>query len=141
MILAFVILALIIPSVSVALGYVVGRSQRNYNRGRADGYNAGIRHGEKARDALRARAEELEAALDELCETDLEAAVDEIGEPFVHAVERANGEIELVGDDTFTMLNGAPERWDDSVPPGGYVCAVCGTPVESEPCPVHGGRP
>lgn len=29
------------------------------------------------------------------------------------------------------------EVWDDSVPPGGYVCAACGVPVESEPCPVH----
>ncbi|WP_067825892.1 hypothetical protein [Actinomadura kijaniata] len=39
----------------------------------------------------------------------------------------------------------APEVWDDSIPPGGYVCAVpgplpdgiCGMPVESEPCPDH----
>lgn len=31
------------------------------------------------------------------------------------------------------------EVWDDSVPPGGYVCAAegCGVPVESEPCTVH----
>lgn len=28
--------------------------------------------------------------------------------------------------------------WDGSVPPGGWVCAVCRTPVESEPCPAHG---
>lgn len=28
-------------------------------------------------------------------------------------------------------------RWDDSLPPGGYVCATCGQPVESEPCPKH----
>ena len=41
---------------------------------------------------------------------------------------------------------GAPTVWDDSVPPGGRVCAVevgpgriCGMPVESEPCPQHGG--
>ena len=29
------------------------------------------------------------------------------------------------------------EVWDDSVPPGGYVCAACGAPVESEPCAEH----
>lgn len=34
----------------------------------------------------------------------------------------------------------APDRWDVSVPPGGYVCSVCGTPVESEPCPDHQPR-
>jgi hypothetical protein len=27
--------------------------------------------------------------------------------------------------------------WDDTLPPGGYVCAECGQPVESEPCPDH----
>ncbi|UAW08324.1 hypothetical protein SEA_WHITNEY_77 [Gordonia phage Whitney] len=31
------------------------------------------------------------------------------------------------------------ERWDDSVAPGGMVCAECGDPVESEPCELHGG--
>jgi hypothetical protein len=39
------------------------------------------------------------------------------------------------------------EVWSDAIPPGGYVCAVpqpgnpdgiCGYPVESEPCPIHG---
>lgn len=29
------------------------------------------------------------------------------------------------------------ERWDDSVAPGGWVCATCGMPVESEPCAEH----
>lgn len=29
------------------------------------------------------------------------------------------------------------EVWDSSLPPGGYVCAACGEPVESEPCPEH----
>lgn len=29
------------------------------------------------------------------------------------------------------------EVWDSSVPPGGYVCAVCRIPVESEPCAKH----
>jgi hypothetical protein len=50
---------------------------------------------------------------------------------------------------------GSPVVWSDAVPPGGYVCAapvpdgvpgvvtpagerVCGEPVESEPCEVHG---
>lgn len=28
--------------------------------------------------------------------------------------------------------------WDPSLPPGGYVCSICGEPVESEPCPQHG---
>lgn len=28
-------------------------------------------------------------------------------------------------------------RWDDGCPPGGMVCATCGEPVESEPCPEH----
>jgi hypothetical protein len=27
--------------------------------------------------------------------------------------------------------------WDDGLPPGGECCAVCGQPVESEPCPEH----
>lgn len=27
--------------------------------------------------------------------------------------------------------------WDGSLPPGSYVCSVCGQPVESEPCPEH----
>ena len=29
--------------------------------------------------------------------------------------------------------------WDSTIPPGGFVCNLCGTPVESEPCPDHGG--
>ena len=28
-------------------------------------------------------------------------------------------------------------RWDSELPPGGEVCATCGQPVESEPCPDH----
>lgn len=46
------------------------------------------------------------------------------------------------------VINGGPPTvWSDAVPPGGMVCAVyapgrpddiCGTPVESEPCPTHG---
>lgn len=27
--------------------------------------------------------------------------------------------------------------WDSCVPPGGFICNLCGTPVESEPCPDH----
>jgi hypothetical protein len=30
--------------------------------------------------------------------------------------------------------------WDASLPPGGYVCSICGDPVESEPCPEHAPR-
>lgn len=29
------------------------------------------------------------------------------------------------------------EIWDDSLAPGGWVCAICRNPVESEPCPDH----
>lgn len=36
------------------------------------------------------------------------------------------------------LADPAPEVWDASVPPGGYVCSACGIPVESEPCPDHG---
>jgi hypothetical protein len=28
----------------------------------------------------------------------------------------------------------AVEVWDGSVPPGGFVCSLCGWPTESEPC-------
>lgn len=31
-------------------------------------------------------------------------------------------------------------RWDPTLPPGGSVCATCGDPVESEPCPEHHPR-
>lgn len=31
----------------------------------------------------------------------------------------------------------AQSIWDDSWPPGGYVCAACSTPTESEPCQDH----
>jgi hypothetical protein len=31
----------------------------------------------------------------------------------------------------------APNVWDDGLPPGGYVCAACGQPTESEPCADH----
>lgn len=31
----------------------------------------------------------------------------------------------------------AEDVWDDSVAPGGYVCAECGMPTESEPCAEH----
>lgn len=34
-------------------------------------------------------------------------------------------------------MGDAPSVWDDSVPPGGYVCGSCGMPVESEPCRDH----
>lgn len=34
----------------------------------------------------------------------------------------------------------ALDRWDPSIPPGGYVCSVCGDPTESEPCPAHQPR-
>jgi hypothetical protein len=31
----------------------------------------------------------------------------------------------------------ADDTWDRTVPPGGNVCAVCGTPTETEPCREH----
>lgn len=31
----------------------------------------------------------------------------------------------------------APEVWDNTTPPGGYVCSTCGTPTETEPCRIH----
>ena len=31
--------------------------------------------------------------------------------------------------------------WDASVAPGGYVCAACGMPTESEPCSEHQSEP
>jgi hypothetical protein len=31
----------------------------------------------------------------------------------------------------------AESIWDGSVPPGGFICAVCAIPTESEPCPDH----
>lgn len=43
-------------------------------------------------------------------------------------------------------VHGRRERWDASVPPGGYVCAepdpdrpdgICGMPVEDGPCGIH----
>lgn len=44
----------------------------------------------------------------------------------------------------FNRLNVVPLKginvWDDSVPPGGYVCSVCRIPTETEPCPEHQGN-
>ena len=31
----------------------------------------------------------------------------------------------------------AADVWDSTVAPGGYVCAGCGVPTESEPCEKH----
>lgn len=30
-----------------------------------------------------------------------------------------------------------PSIFDPAIPPGGYVCAACGMPTESEPCADH----
>jgi len=40
-------------------------------------------------------------------------------------------------DDGWTIVGDAPDEWDATLPPGGYVCSVCKTPVESEPCQEH----
>lgn len=55
------------------IGYSIGSTRRlrtgeGYLAGRASGYQAGIRHGEKARTALQARVDQLDAALDEMGE-------------------------------------------------------------------------
>ncbi len=34
-------------------------------------------------------------------------------------------------------LDDVADVWDDGLPPGGYVCAACGQPTESEPCEEH----
>ncbi|MDR6868476.1 hypothetical protein J2Y69_003092 [Microbacterium resistens] len=34
-------------------------------------------------------------------------------------------------------MSDAPDEWIVSYGMGGYVCSVCGDPVESEPCPLH----
>jgi hypothetical protein len=68
MITATIVGALLAAIVLLALGVYIGRDQYGYYRGRADGYKAGIRHGEKARNALQARADTLNAALDEMGE-------------------------------------------------------------------------
>jgi hypothetical protein len=34
----------------------------------------------------------------------------------------------------------APDVWDGSLPPGGYVCGGCGQPTESDPCREHQPR-
>ena len=80
MILAFVILALIIPSISVALGVYLG-----YGYARAQ------------RERLFADLKQALDVLDELGEMyDRKAA-----EPLVHAIERATGEIVLTGIDVY----------------------------------------
>jgi hypothetical protein len=40
----------------------------------------------------------------------------------------------------YTGAEDAPDVWAADVAPGGYVCGVCRTPVESEPCPTHQPR-
>ena len=34
-------------------------------------------------------------------------------------------------------MSGYREVWSDAVAPGGFVCSICGMPVESEPCADH----
>lgn len=69
---------------------------------------------------VEARREQLLAALAEL---DEEEAAEGSSSPLVEVTDTPQP---------------APQVWDDSVPPGGFVCSVCRTPVESEPCPEHG---
>jgi hypothetical protein len=35
------------------------------------------------------------------------------------------------------LVTNAPNVWDGTLPPGGFVCGACGQPVESEPCEQH----
>lgn len=37
--------------------------------------------------------------------------------------------------------NDGTEVWDDTLAPGGWVCAICRTPVESTPCDEHYPNP
>jgi|SRR5699024_1087424 len=36
-----------------------------------------------------------------------------------------------------TCEDDAPDVFDPTVPPGGWVCGACGMPTESEPCRTH----
>lgn len=56
-----------------------------------------------------------------------------------------DGEVIRTGLHEFSILTRDDARdphhygsvWDDAVPPGGFVCNLCGMPTESEPCPDH----
>lgn len=63
--------------------------------------------------------------------------VAEFMEPCPHDTEvRALGELRGRCDRCGALAD-APSVWDASVPPGGMVCAVCGMPTETVPCPEH----
>lgn len=64
------------------------------------------------------------------CVDDLLAEIDRLRRR-IEAVEHNAGQFQKERD---ALLN---QRWSDDIPPGGYVCATCGEPVESEPCPEH----
>ena len=84
-------------------------------------------------------AREIEAAERALAETDPATA-----ESSHRIAARCAGLLEAAQ----IARGGAPTVWSDAIPPGGRVCAapmpdlpdgICGMPVESEPCPDHGG--
>ena len=42
-----------------------------------------------------------------------------------------------MGEQSAEKAQPAPDIWDASVAPGGFVCSACGMPTESEPCNEH----
>lgn len=101
-------------------------------------------------DALMKRATELVTEVEQLrAEVDRQAAelteIRAAGAYRVETLERIADRARAIGQPatsivTLTERGLALEAWDDSVPPGGMVCAVCGVPVESERCPQHGPK-
>jgi hypothetical protein len=51
--------------------------------------------------------------------------------------ESAAKAIEILGRFIVSRSADARNVWDPAVPPGGFVCSVCGWPTESEPCQEH----
>lgn len=94
-------------------------------------------------ETMRAAACDLLAEVEQL--TEHSTTLNELGTTFI-ALDVAQAALHRIHDRadmppsirTITEHALRAERWDDSVPPGGWVCAVCGLPCESEPCPDHG---
>jgi hypothetical protein len=114
-------------------GHWVGYARKlladeGFGFGKAEGYRLGITEGENERDELRTERDKLREQFAEASDV-LDATMLRFEE---YVEDHAN---------TYP-----PTTWSDTGPPGGQVCAVrvpgkpggiCGTPVESEPCPEH----